>query len=150
VVISHDRYFDNRIATSIGEVGGGRIEVIPGDYDAYLEAVAARAATAAPATPRAGETRRSDHERAARRLEAEARNRRYRERKAAEAVLAPIEAEIAALEERFKAAEAAQADPEVYAHPARAREVAREKADAEARLADLYARWESAAADIGE
>ncbi|HXH83122.1 MAG TPA: ABC-F family ATP-binding cassette domain-containing protein, partial [Candidatus Tectomicrobia bacterium] len=41
VFISHDRYFINRIATTVVEVAGGRLTRYPGGYDDY---VAARAA----------------------------------------------------------------------------------------------------------
>jgi ATP-binding cassette subfamily F protein 3 len=36
VLVSHDRYFLNRMATSIAEVAVGRIEVYHGDYDDYV------------------------------------------------------------------------------------------------------------------
>ena len=61
--------------------------------------------------------------------------------------LVPIAAEeddAQALEEL----ERLQADAGVYSSPERAREVAREKAVAEARLAGLYAEWESAASAL--
>ena len=144
VVISHDRYFINRVATSIGEVGGGRVEVFPGDYDAWLEKKqGAEQPTAAP-------VKESDRarEREARRTEAEERNRRYRDRKAHEERLAPVEAEIARTEERLRALTEAQADPALYRDPARAKEVGRDKVEAEGKLADLYARWETLAGEL--
>lgn len=36
VFVSHDRYFIDRLATRIFEVGGGRVEAYPGNYEAYL------------------------------------------------------------------------------------------------------------------
>src|SRR6185295_7818765 len=88
LVISHDRYFINRVATSIGEVGGGRIEIYPGDYDTYLEHVSARESAAVvearEAEAAAARTRDS------RRDEAEERNRKYRERKKVEDKLRPL------------------------------------------------------------
>jgi len=144
VLISHDRYFINRVATSIGEVGGGRVEVFPGDYDAWLE----KKPGGGP--PTAAPVKESDraHEREARRAEAEERNRRYRDRKAQEERLAPVEAEIARTEERLRALTEAQADPALYRDPARAKEVGRDKVEAEGKLADLYARWETLAAEL--
>jgi ATP-binding cassette, subfamily F, member 3 len=36
VFVSHDRYFIDKLATRIFEVGGGRVEVFPGNYEDYL------------------------------------------------------------------------------------------------------------------
>jgi ATP-binding cassette subfamily F protein 3 len=142
VVISHDRYFINRVATSVAEVGGGTVVLHPGDYDAWIERSSAAAAAAEPESERRDSRER---ERESRRLEAEERNRRYRERRAVEEKLGPVEAEIAELEARVRALADRQSDPAVYRDPVRAREVARDKAEAEGRLTDLYWRWEQLA-----
>ncbi len=44
VLVSHDRYFLNRMATSIAEMGGGGIEIYHGDYDDYVVEREARSA----------------------------------------------------------------------------------------------------------
>ncbi len=36
VFVSHDRYFIDKLATRVFEVGGGRVEVSPGNYEDYL------------------------------------------------------------------------------------------------------------------
>jgi len=36
VFVSHDRYFIDRLATRVFEVGGGKAEVFPGNYEDYL------------------------------------------------------------------------------------------------------------------
>jgi ATP-binding cassette subfamily F protein 3 len=36
VIVSHDRYFLNRMVTSIADLAGGEVEVYPGDYDHFL------------------------------------------------------------------------------------------------------------------
>ncbi len=150
VVISHDRYFINRIATSIAEIGGGKIDFYPGDYDTFLErrrreeedapreAAGGTPDEAALARQRARETKRE---------EAEERNRRYRERQAAEKRLAPVEKEIASLEARVRELAALQADPAVFRDARKAREVGRDRQEADERLRALYARWEEIAAD---
>ena len=149
VVVSHDRYFINRISTSIAEVGDGKVDVYPGDYDTFVERrrrveaedeAAADAADDEPARARQGA-------RELKRAEAEERNRRYREKQAAEQRLAPIEAEIAAIEERVRELAALQADPSVYRDARRAKDIGRERQEAEERLGALYSRWEEIAAE---
>src|SRR4029450_13643953 len=36
VFVSHDRYFIYKLATRVFEVGGGGVEVFPGNYEDYL------------------------------------------------------------------------------------------------------------------
>src|SRR5215472_8514030 len=36
VFVSHDRYFIDRLATRVFEIGDGRVEVFPGNYEDYL------------------------------------------------------------------------------------------------------------------
>jgi ATP-binding cassette subfamily F protein 3 len=149
VLVSHDRYFINRVADKIADVGNGTVELHEGDYDTWLERVKAGEEEAAEEGPAAdlrddGRERRQ-RDREARRAEAEERNRRYRERRATEERLAPLESEIEMLEERLREIEGLQADPEVYRSPDRSREIGRERTETERRLAELYARWETIA-----
>jgi ATP-binding cassette subfamily F protein 3 len=150
LVISHDRYFINRVATSIAEVGRGGAEIFPGDYDTFLDRRSAAVPEAAAPDPgSAGDRRRErERERDARRFEADERNRRYRERKAVEAELAPLESAIEALEGRLRELAAWLADPQVLRDGARAREAGKERAEAESRLAELYRRWEGIASRL--
>jgi len=150
VLISHDRYFINRVATSVADVGGGRVLLHPGDYDEYQAWKADRAEEAAvvePAAPESEVTAR-DLRREEKRREAEERNRLYRERRAVEERLRPLEAQIAGLERSVGEFERRQADPAVYSDPERARVTARDKAEAEARLERLYVEWERIAEDL--
>ncbi len=57
ILVSHDRYFIDRLATKIVEVGGGQGVVYPGGYEAFLwskaqHETASAAARAAPPAPR--------------------------------------------------------------------------------------------------
>jgi len=36
VFVSHDRYFIDKLATRIFEIGGGKVEVFPGNYEDYM------------------------------------------------------------------------------------------------------------------
>jgi ATP-binding cassette subfamily F protein 3 len=49
ILVSHDRYFIDRLATKVVEVGGGRGTVYPGGYEAFLWSRAQQEAQAAPA-----------------------------------------------------------------------------------------------------
>jgi len=151
IVISHDRYFINRVATSVGEIVDRRLEIVPGDYDEFVEwkrrrAVDRAAVEASEATEIDGEALPDRKE--AKRREAEERNRIYRERRAAQQKMAPLEAEIAELEKRVGELERLQSDPEVYRDPERAAEVGRERSAATSLLERLYADWERLAGDL--
>jgi len=57
VFVSHDRYFIDKLATRIFEVGNGKVEVFPGNYEDYLwrkqggaSQIAATASETAPTT----------------------------------------------------------------------------------------------------
>jgi ATP-binding cassette subfamily F protein 3 len=152
IVISHDRYFINRVVTRIGKVGNGGIEFFDGDYDEYLawsERRAAERETDPSPLPERPATAR-DLKRSARREEAEERNRQYRVRQKAQSRLAPLEGEISALEQKLEQLAALQADPAIYSDPQRAGEVGREHREAESRLGLLYAEWEAIAAEPSE
>ena len=36
VFVSHDRYFIDKLATRVFEIGDGKVEVYPGNYEDYL------------------------------------------------------------------------------------------------------------------
>jgi ATP-binding cassette subfamily F protein 3 len=71
IFVSHDRYFVDRLATKVIEVGGGQAPLYPGGYEDFLywkkqrELGIAAPLPAAPKPPRDGEPKR-DEERAAR------------------------------------------------------------------------------------
>jgi ATP-binding cassette subfamily F protein 3 len=46
VFVSHDRYFIDKLATRVFEIGDGRVEVFPGNYEDYLWRKEGKAATA--------------------------------------------------------------------------------------------------------
>jgi len=140
VIVSHDRYFINRVATAILDMGGGGATLYPGDYDTFVE----RHRIDAPETPAAAA---KDEKREARRAEAEERNRRYRERAAFAERIGPVEKEIEQMEARLKTIEAERADPATYRDAAKLRDLGREAADIARALETLYMRWEALAAE---
>ena len=155
--VSHNRSFVNQLATVIWEVKDGGILPHPGNLDDWLyhqkqleEAALAGGSgggapggEGGPARPEAGGA-----ERDRKRLEAEARNARYRRERPLREALAKVEARIAALEAEAKAAEEALGDPALYQDFARARPFIEKKAAAEAELGGLYKDWERTAGEL--
>ncbi len=137
-VVSHDRYFLNRVATSIlAFEGDGRVVRSEGDYDVYLERKALRDAEAAEAARPAREAVAAAARPAAR--PESARKLAYKEIKELEVLPAEIERAEADLAEL----EATLGDPDLYAR--RGDEVPALIARGEemrAAIARLYARWE--------
>ena len=54
VFVSHDRYFIDKLATRVFEIGNGRIEVFPGNYEDYLWRKQRANAADDPASPANG------------------------------------------------------------------------------------------------
>jgi ABC transport system ATP-binding/permease protein len=140
LIVSHDRWFLDRVATGIlAFEGDGEVTLYEGSYTFYAERRdAARAAKAAAATPR--------EERPAGRDEAGARAKKPAPRKLTfkeRHELAGIEATITAAEARVSSLEATLSDPSVFKD--RATEVNALIAELEAARAEvehLFARWQ--------
>ncbi|HEY6104736.1 MAG TPA: ABC-F family ATP-binding cassette domain-containing protein, partial [Anaeromyxobacteraceae bacterium] len=148
VFVSHDMSFVNRLATVVWEVKGGGVAPFPGNLDDWRyhqRQLAAEAAGAdGPGAPAA-----RDAERERRRAEAEARNARYRREKPIRDEIARLEARIAELEARERAAAEALADPGTYQDFARARPLLETQRRAREELEGLYAGWEAQHALLG-
>jgi len=83
--------------------------------------------------------------REAKRVEAEARQRKSREVAPLKARLKETEAEIARIETRVRELSDQMANPDLYKDGDRAREVARERKELEEQVASLYGKWEELA-----
>jgi ATP-binding cassette subfamily F protein 3 len=145
LVVSHDRYFINRIATSVATIGDGGIEHIPGDYDAWMEWRQDRSGGTETADSARGEGKDREAERGRRRAEAEERNRRHRIRRAFEERLRPVEERIQSLERRLAEIDTEQGDPATYRDGKRARALGRERTELEERLRENWQEWEALA-----
>jgi ATP-binding cassette subfamily F protein 3 len=155
VFVSHNRSFVDRLATRIWEVKDGAIAEFPGNLEDWLYHQRQIAEDASAAEAEGGEGRSgageakvplSDRER--KRLEAEARNARYARERPLKDAIAKLEKQIAAHEAAAKAAEAALADPALYADFARARPHVDALAAAKAALERLYGEWERAQLEL--
>lgn len=138
IVVSHDRYFLNRVCTGIlAFEAGGKVFYNPGDYDYYLEkrrereaAALAAAEPARPAKPQSSAPPPAPKER---------RKLSYKEQRE----LDGMEEAIAAAEEKVSEIETCFSDPDFFAkYGSRAAELQRQLDDAKAECARLYERWD--------
>ncbi len=123
IFVSHDRYFLDRLATKVVDVGSGEAVLFPGTYEEFHDRKMRRdeAPPTTTSESKAGETPTpknawEEQKRAA----AEAR-KRDRAVKALQARVAEIESQIGRREQEIKDLEAAMAQPAFYDHQATAR-----------------------------
>src|ERR1035437_228952 len=142
LVVSHDRYFLNRVCTDIlAFAGDGRIHHSVGDYDYYLEkkqkaAVAAsRQSAAILATNKSAALSRDAATKSAKPRQLSFKEQR--ELEGIEAQIHAVEAEVARIEGLF-------ADPEFFRkHAAKVNQLTHDLEAAKANVTKLYSRWEA-------
>jgi ATP-binding cassette subfamily F protein 3 len=137
LVVSHDRYFLNRVVDLLIVLGDGRAEVIHGNYDTYerMRALQAEAASAKPAADRAS----SAPTPAGAETAPKKRKRRFPYRKVED-----LEAEIHENEARLRELEQLMATPELYRDGDRVKETTRTFEEIKGKLRHLYEHWEEA------
>jgi ATP-binding cassette subfamily F protein 3 len=155
IFVSHDRYFVDRLATKIIEVGHQTIEMYPGTYEQFLWSRQARqadspvrapavkppAAQAAsplkavpqPSPPNYEERKKSEAADRRRRREADQRDRR----------IADLEARIGEREQAIKDLESRMADARFYDDRAEAESVIARHRELMWEVGDLMGQWES-------
>jgi len=162
--VSHDRYFVERLATKVVEVGGGKARLYPGTYAEFLWSQAngggaPTAATAPAAKPAVGsgrsnaatpaakvpapvptQTGAAGHEE--RKREAAERKKRERAFEALGARIAELEARIAEKETEVKTVEAAIAAPGFYNDVAAAKPTLDRHQALMWEVGDLLSQWE--------
>jgi ATP-binding cassette subfamily F protein 3 len=140
IVVSHDRYFLNRVVDLLLVLErDGRVQVIHGNYDTYERMRALPAENAAPVSAKqaadpapAG----AEDGTATARLK---RKRRFPYRKVED-----LEADIAAEETRVRDLERLLASPDLYRDGDMVKATTRAFEDTKARLRELYEHWEEA------
>jgi ATP-binding cassette subfamily F protein 3 len=150
IFVSHDRYFVERLATKIVEVGHGRAELYPGRYTEFLWRKEARAEATAttsrpqdltPSGPQGPKASRPPARDDAKRAQA-ARRKRERAMHALGKRIADLETRIAALEQAIKQIEQRMAAPDFYADPNAARPVLEEHQSLMWQVGELLGQWE--------
>jgi ATP-binding cassette, subfamily F, member 3 len=150
IFISHDVYFIRQLSTHVVRVEGGRLTHYPGGYQYYLDKSAAQAAQAAPVRIVVPPTGARADEKKQKRIEAEERQARHRERKHHEAAVAKLEKEIQQLEGRHKELAAELENPATYEKGGQVMHLNREWQDIAHRLTELGRQWEQAATRLTE
>ena len=147
VVVSHDRYFIDRVVDNVIVVDDGAGEIYPGNYSDHVERVKAGLAVPrapeipsppAPLPAERGEGRKTEQRKHAKRLK-------------------KIDEEIAALEARIAAAERERerndfllCSEEVYRDGERTKKIQAQNADLESMIELLYGKWEALAKEREE
>jgi ATP-binding cassette, subfamily F, member 3 len=136
VVVSHDRYFLNRVVDLLIVLDGNRLQVIHGNYDTYVLMRSAQSGEERGPSARAKEASASRAPTVARPAK---RKRKFPYRKVPD-----IEAEIAATESQVKQWEESLATPELYRDANKFREVMQAFEQGRVKLQQLYEHWEEA------
>jgi|GEM_PF-4893833 len=149
IIVSHDRAFLDDLVERVIEIRDGRLYDYPGNYSWFIEKRAVQTATESEHR----ENEKSDQSQAERskeqkRNEAEERNRIYRERKAIEDRLSPIEKMIEKDEKRKEEISGLLCEPEVLDDSTKVQSLMIELKDTEKRLEENYPIWEELAAKI--
>jgi ATP-binding cassette subfamily F protein 3 len=143
LVVSHDRYFLNRVVDLLLVLDSqGNVQVIHGNYDTYelmrTQQEAARTAkdrqksTAEPPGPAA-----ANHQASSSKKEKRKRKFPYRQ-------VPDIEADIAAVETELRELEKNMASPELYRDGDKVKQTTKAFEEAKVRLQQLYEHWEEA------
>ena len=146
VVVAHDRHLLAATTDVLWLVHQGRVEPFEGDLDDYRDWVLSRG-NAADASPASEPSR---DRKAQKRSEAEARQKRYAERKPLADRLAKLETEIEALTQQKREADAWLASADAYAEANRERlkETVAQQGELTWKLARLEAEWIEVAEEL--
>jgi ATP-binding cassette subfamily F protein 3 len=148
LLVSHDRYFINRVASRVAGFDSGRIFVVEGDYDAFAAETARRTERAAAAAPSEAGGGAGVPKREERRLAAVSRNERNRALRQLRKSVATLEDEIGRRETRLAEIAELLADPATYRADGLAETLGREQKALQSDLPDLIARWEETSAEL--
>lgn len=158
IFVSHDRYFVDRLATQIIEVGQGEASVYPGTYEEFCWSRTQRVATNKTSTTRpikqstqevTGRAKVADQKRVPadarkrRRLAADARKRQQRAVEAQHRRVTAIEQKINDREAALKKLEVTMSQPDFYKEPKSANTLVAEHQALMWEIGDLMHEWET-------
>jgi len=145
VLVSHDRYFLDNVATRIVEIADGEIRSYPGNYEDYLRL---KALGGAPVLEEALAGDNGDGAKEARELDREERRRRQNERSRLKKDfdrnrrrLDDLERRVMDLDEQARSLENQMSRPEVATNPGKLALLASQHEDARAKLQAVEEEW---------
>lgn len=148
VVISHDRWFIDKVCNKIASIDHGKIDIFEGTYSEHEAFVAAQAAAAAPEI--AAET---DNPNAKKKKRIESAQQREAIKKATKSIserIKKLEARTSELEKQIGDADDLLSDPETYKNSSRIKELTTSKAAAQKELDDVMEQWMEAQMELEE
>jgi len=138
IVVSHDRYFLNRVVDMLIVLdGAGRSQVIHGNYDTYERMRVL--ATSKNSEKAAGKESKREGSEQAKPAAGAKRKRRFPYRK-----LEDLEADISGAEKRLRELEILLASPDLYRDGEKVKQSTRDFEETKAQLQQLYDHWEEA------
>ena len=142
-VVSHDRYFMDRIVEEVWEVKDGRVRRFLGNYSDYLYALEQEAARADSSVEAAADSDKKDSRKKKRQVGAAIRQKHASERARRQEAVERSEARVAALEAERDTLDGQLADPAVYNDGDRSRDLVARRREIDAQLEAAYGQWES-------
>lgn len=139
LIVSHDRYFVNKLSTRILSLEHDGITSYPGDYNAYLESIANRAVSDVKAEQKAEKPKVNDYKL---RKERESNKRKLRTR------LTRCEEEISSTEEKIEELNSQLQTPEVSVDYERVLEMTESLKSLHEKLESLYSDWEQTQTEL--
>jgi ATP-binding cassette subfamily F protein 3 len=152
--ITHDRHLINAVANKVIEVDAGKLTVYPGNYDDYLykreleKQVEAQNGVNSAAGDGESKDKAARRSKEQKRLEAEARNRFYRETLEIRKRIQSVEADLDRYTKKMEELARQLADPEVYRRGENIPELLKSHASAKKQVEDLTAEWEALAQEL--
>ncbi|HHJ52679.1 MAG TPA: ABC transporter ATP-binding protein, partial [Caldithrix abyssi] len=146
LLISHDRYFLDKLVNRVVEIDRGRLKEYAGNYSDYL----ARKEAESPRQPQKNEKPAPKKDKEKRRQAAQARQAISKDRQRLKNRIAELEDEIERLEQEKARLEQALADPETYRDGEQSAKLNREYKEILALLPQKETEWEAAQLELEE
>ncbi|PID56749.1 ABC transporter [candidate division KSB3 bacterium] len=144
ILISHDRYFLDKIVGRVVELQHGHLKQFAGNYSYYLEKRDSESDLVVHAAVKAEGLSVVRKNKEQKRLEAEARQMISKERNRLRKLVNGLESTIEDMEAQKEALEFAMAAPETYKESERVVKLQKEHASVKKELEDFYRQWEEA------